>query len=101
MRVIKMNKKLRNSSTDFLFNCILKLESLEECYEFFEDVCTYVEINAMALRLNAATLLNKGLTYEQIMSQTEISSATLSRVSKSIKYGEGYQKLFKKLEKEG
>ena len=95
-----MNKKLRNTTTDFLFNAILKLESLEECYDFFEDVCTYVEINAMAQRLNAATLLNKGLTYEQVMNQTDISSATLSRVSKSIKYGEGYKNLFKKLSQE-
>lgn len=75
-----------------LYNVILKLKTVEDCQAFFEDVCTYREIEQMAQRVNAAKLLLKGETYENVIGKTDISSATLSRVSKCVKYGKGYSK---------
>ena len=79
-----------------LYEAIISLNSKEECKEFFEDLCTYKEIESMAQRLQAAKLLVNGDTYEQIIDKTGISSATLSRVSKCVKYGTGYKNLFNK-----
>lgn len=81
--------KFKNEKNDALFKAILSLKNVEECYNFFQDVCTYKEIEAMATRLEAAKLLTDGHTYEEILAKIDISSATLSRVSKSIKYGPG------------
>lgn len=75
-----------------LYQTILKLKSIEDCQDFFEDVCTYREIEQMAQRVQSAELLLKGETYENVISQTEISSATLSRVSRCVKHGKGYKK---------
>lgn len=75
-----------------LYEAILKLESVEDCQAFFEDVCTYRELEQMAQRVTAAKLLLKGETYETVIKETDISSATLSRVSKCVKYGKGYSK---------
>lgn len=81
--------KIKNDRNDELFKAILSLKNVEECYNFFQDLCTYKEIEAMATRLEAAKLLSEGYTYEEILKKIDISSATLSRVSKSIKYGPG------------
>ena len=70
----------RNETTDALFDAILSLESREECYAFFEDLCTVKEISDMAQRLQAAKLLLDGATYEQIVKAVEISTATISRI---------------------
>ena len=79
---------------DELFEAILKLNSNEDCYRFFDDLCTFKEIESMAQRIQAAKLLIENKTYEQVMALTSISSATLSRVSRCIKYGEGgYRKI--------
>ena len=78
-----------------LYKTILKLESIEECREFFEDVCTFKEVEQMAQRLISAKLLLQGKTYDEIIKDTDISSATLSRVSKCVKYGNGYKVLKK------
>ncbi len=75
-----------------LFETIIKLKSVEDCSLLLEDLCTYKELDAMAQRLRAAKLLLEGETYEQILQKTNISSATLSRVSKCVKYGTGYKK---------
>lgn len=75
-----------------LFNTILKLKTVEDCEIFFSDLCTYKELDAMSQRIRAAHLLAEGETYEKIISETDISSATLSRVSKCVKYGKGYKK---------
>lgn len=75
-----------------LYEAILKLKSVEDCQAFFEDVCTYRELEQMAQRVTAAKLLLKGETYETVIKETDISSATLSRVSKCVKYGKGYSK---------
>ncbi len=78
---------------DFLFDTIAKIKDKDDCKILFDDLCTYKEINSMAQRLRAAELLMQGETYEQIIKKTDISSATLSRVSKCIKYGKGYKKI--------
>ncbi len=81
--------KLKSPMNDVLLESILKLESLEEAYAFFEDLCTIKEVDAMAQRLHAAQLLLQGKTYEQIIQETHISSTTLSRVSTCVRYGTG------------
>ena len=92
-----MNEKLKSPLNDELFQTVLSLASLEECYSFFEDLCTVKEIDAMAQRLRAAKLLREGKTYEQIIRETDISSATLSRVSRCVRYGSGaYEKFVPK-----
>lgn len=82
----------KNKENDELFEIILKLESIDDCYSFFDDLCTYKEIEAMSNRLKAAKLLLEGKTYEQVIQEAMISSATLSRVSKCIRFGKGYNK---------
>jgi TrpR-related protein YerC/YecD len=79
---------------DFLFETLANITNKEDLKLLFDDLCTYKEIDSMAQRLRSAQLLSNGSTYEQIIKQTEISSATLSRVNKSLKYGKGYKKLF-------
>lgn len=79
-----------------LYQTILKLESLEEAELFFDDLCTHKELESMCQRIQAARLLLEGDTYEQIIAKTNISSATLSRVSKCVKYGNGYKQVLEK-----
>lgn len=79
-----------------LYKVFLSLKSEEDCKIFFEDLCTMKELDSMAQRIQAAKLLLDGETYEKIISKTEISSATLSRVSRCVKYGEGYKKILGK-----
>ena len=93
--VIKMSENKRQE-IDNLYELIPLIETKEECRALFEDLCTYKEIESMAQRLHAARLLMDGVTYEQIIEQTGISSATLSRVSKCVKYGSGYKQLLNK-----
>ncbi|MFA7417257.1 MAG: YerC/YecD family TrpR-related protein [Acholeplasma sp.] len=92
--------KLKNELNDLLFENILKLETIEEAYDFFEDLCTIKEIEAMAQRMLAAKQLLEGRTYEQITEATKISSTTLSRISTCIRYGTGgYSKILYKNKK--
>ena len=79
----------RNETIDALFDAILSLETREECYDFFEELCTVKEISDMAQRLEAAKLLLDGSTYEQIVKTVEISTATISRINRCIQYGTG------------
>lgn len=80
---------LRSPATDELFKAILALQDLEECYAFFEDLCTMKELADMAQRLTAARMLLEGKTYEQIVKSVEISTATISRINRCIQYGSG------------
>ena len=90
----------RNETIDALFDAILSLETREECYDFFEDLCTVKEISDMAQRLEAAKLLLDGSTYEQIVKTVEISTATISRINRCIQYGSGgYRDTIEKVEK--
>lgn len=79
-----------------LYRAIVALETPQQCTELFEDLCTAKEIEKMAERLYAAKLLMEGNTYSQVIAQTDISSATLSRVSRCVQYGKGYTRLRKK-----
>lgn len=87
-----MNNEETKTNPDELYNAILKLKTIEDCKDFFEDLCTYREIAQMAQRVASAGLLLKGETYENVIKTTDISSATLSRVSKCCKMGKGYKK---------
>ena len=80
---------LHNESVDRLFKTILNLGSLEECYAYFEDLCTIKEVKDMAQRLDAAILLSQGCSYQKIQEQVDISTATIGRVSKCLNYGSG------------
>ena len=86
----------RDEKIQMLYQVILNLENEEECAAFFDDLCTHKEVEKMAERAYAARLLMEGKTYNQIISQTDISSATLSRVSRCVQYGGGYSKLLNK-----
>lgn len=78
-----------------LFEVIMKLDNIDDCYALFDDLCTVKEVENMAERCFAAKLLLEGNTYSQVMAQADISSATLSRVSRCVQYGSGYSKLLK------
>lgn len=79
-----MNSKLKNSQTDFLFDAILSLETKEECYRFFEDLCTSAELKAMGQRLVVAKMLTENKVYTEIVRDTGASTATISRVKRSL-----------------
>ena len=88
----------KNSRKNETVDAILSLESREECYAFFEDLCTVKEISDMAQRLQAAKLLLGGRTYDQIVKEVEISTATISRINRCIQYGTGgYQSVIEKI----
>ena len=84
-----MNKKIKTEAVDFLFDAILSLQNREECYTFFEDVCTIKEMKDMAQRLEVAALLHAGQSYQQICAKTGASTATIGRVNKCLNYGTG------------
>ena len=91
--------KLRCESLDRLFQTILNLQSVEECYEYFEDICTIKELLDMSQRLDTAILLSQGRSYQKIAEQVGVSSATIGRVSKCLNYGSGgYRKAIEKLD---
>ena len=85
-----MNKKIEE-----LYRVILSLETVEDCQALFDDLCTVKEIEKMAERIEAARLLMEGKTYNQVIAETDISSATLSRVSRCVQYGNGYSRFLK------
>ena len=88
-----MNKSQKIAA---LYQVIARLETAEECEMLFADLCTNKEVEKMAERLHAAKLLLEGKTYNQVIEQTDISSATLSRVSRCVQYGKGYSAVLKK-----
>ena len=86
--------KIRNSQTDLLMKAILTLKSEEDAYRFFEDICTIPEIKSISQRLEVAYLLDRKETYQQIAEETGASSATISRVNRSLSYGaDGYRRV--------
>ena len=89
-------QNIRSKSIDRLFEVILSLENTEDCYNFFEDVCTIKELTDMAQRLDAAFLLDEGANYQTITQEVGLSTATISRVSKCLKYGTGYRQAIDK-----
>ena len=93
-----MNPKIRTEAVDGLFDAILKLENREECYTFFEDLCTINEILSLSQRLDVAKMLREKKTYMEIAEKTGASTATISRVNRSLAYGnDGYDMIFNRL----
>jgi len=89
--------KFASEEIDALFKAITSLENEDECYRFFEDVCTIKEVQDMAQRFEVAKMLAEGIPYQQISQKTKASTATISRVSKSLTYGaDGYKLIFEK-----
>ncbi len=82
-------KKLHCESVDRLFQSILNLKTIDECYDYFEDLCTIKEIEDMSQRLDTAILLAEGLSYQKITEKVAVSTATIGRVSKCLNYGSG------------
>ena len=95
-----MNKKIKTEAVDHLFEAILTLENAEECYAFFEDVCTVNELASLSQRYEVAKMLRENKTYLDIAEQTGASTATISRVNRSLNYGcDGYDMVFERLYK--
>lgn len=93
-----MNSKLKSNELDLLFEAMSLLNSKEEYYSFFEDLCTINELNAMGQRLESAILLHEGKTYNEVTEITGASTATISRISKCLAYGsDGYNLVIKRL----
>lgn len=95
-----MNKKIQTAAVDQLFDAILCLENKEECYSFFEDLCTINELLSLSQRYEVASMLRNKKTYLEIAEKTGASTATISRVNRSLNYGnDGYELVFNKLNK--
>lgn len=93
-----MSKSVHTESVDLLFDAILSLNTKEECYAFFEDVCTVNEILSLSQRFAVAKMLREGYTYLEISEKTGASTATISRVNRSLIYGnDGYEIVFDRL----
>ena len=97
-----MNNRNKKSNPDHeMYRAILQLKDLDECYQFFVDLCTVSEMKAMEQRYEVARLLSKGMIYNDILEQTGASSATISRVNRSLNYGtDTYREIFARLDKE-
>lgn len=95
-----MNKKIRTEAVDALFDAVLSLQTREECYNFFEDLCTVNELLSLSQRFEVASMLKDHKTYLEIAEKTGASTATISRVNRSLNYGnDGYELVFERLEK--
>jgi TrpR-related protein YerC/YecD len=95
-----VNKKIKTEAVDFLFDAILSLQSKEECYTFFEDVCTVNELLSLSQRFEVAKMLREQKTYLEIAEKTGASTATISRVNRSLNYGnDGYDLVFDRIMK--
>ncbi|MBQ2840486.1 MAG: helix-turn-helix domain-containing protein [Oscillospiraceae bacterium] len=79
----------RSKSLDRLFEAVLRLQSVDECYNFFEDICTINEVQDMAQRFDVALMLDEGRNYQTIAKEANVSTATISRVSRCLNYGSG------------
>lgn len=94
-----MNRKIQDEYTDFLFDAVLSLQNREECYRFFEDLCTVPELKAISQRLVVADMLRKKMVYNDIVAKTGASTATISRVKRALDYGsDGYELVFTRME---
>ena len=95
-----VNPKLKDELNDQLCEAVLVLENVEECYQFFEDICTISELKALSQRLEVARMLKEGHTYDDIVERTGASTATISRVKRCLNYGaDGYNIILERLGK--
>jgi len=96
-----MNQKIKSKFVDNLFESVLSMETIEECYQLFEDLCTVHELNSIAQRMAVAEMLDRKCTYIEIAKQTGASTATISRVNRSLIYGtDGYKLAIDRVKKE-
>ena len=93
-----MEKKLKDKNTDLFFDAILHLKSVDECYDFFEDLCTVNELKSISQRIVVAKMLREKKVYSDIVDETGASTATVSRVNRSLQYGcGGYDLVFDRM----
>ena len=93
-----MNGKIKDKNLDDLFKAVLSLETVDECYDFFEDLCTVLELKALSQRFQVAKMLSDHRIYSDIVSETGASTATISRVNRSLNYGcDGYSIVFDRM----
>lgn len=96
-----MNPKIKTDAVDFLFDGILQLKDKDECYKFFEDICTINELLSLSQRFEVASMLRQNKTYLDIAEHTGASTATISRVNRSLNYGnDGYDMVFDRMKKD-
>lgn len=96
-----MEKKLKDKNTDIFFEAILHLKSIDECYDFFEDLCTVNELKSISQRIVVAKMLRDKKVYSEIVDETGASTATVSRVNRSLQYGcGGYDLVFDRMNEE-
>ncbi len=94
-----MNNRLKNQAMDDLFEAILCLHTKEECYDFFEDLCTVLELKTISQRFQVAKMLSEKHVYSKIVEETGASTATISRVNRSLNYGsDGYRIVFERMD---
>jgi len=94
-----MHEKFNGIDLNYLFKAILSLDNLEECYSFFDDICTVQELKAISQRLHVAKMLSDQSVYSEIVAETGASTATISRVNRSLNYGSGgYKIVFSRME---
>lgn len=97
-----MNSKLRDKNMDNLFHAILTLKNIDECYNFFDDLCTITELRSMEQRFQVAKMLSEGQIYSDIVRETGASTATISRVNKCLTYGsDGYKVALERIKNNG
>lgn len=97
---LAFDNRLKDPSLDKLYEAVLSLKNIEECYRFFEDICTVAELKAMAQRLEVAKMLKDDLTYGEIAEKTGASTATISRVKRCLNFGaDGYKLVLARLKK--
>ena len=90
----------RDPERDYLFEAILTLETVDDCYRFFDDLCTVKEISEMARRMSAAKMLDENMVYNEIVARTGLSTATISRINRCLRYGsDGYRDVLDRLAK--
>lgn len=94
-----MSKEIRTKAVEHLFEAVLELKDKEECFRFFEDVCTINELLSLSQRFEVAKMLTENKTYLEIAEETGASTATISRVNRSLNYGnDGYEMVFNRME---
>ena len=97
-----MNPHIKDSNVEFLLQAVLKLETMPECENFFEDLCTVQELKALSQRIRVASMLMDGKVYSDIVAATGASTATISRVNRSLHSGsDGYKVIFERLQRDG
>lgn len=96
-----MNKKIKTPAVEKLFEAVLCLETMDECFDFFEDICTINELLSLSQRFEVARMLREQRTYLEIAEQTGASTATISRVNRSLNYGnDGYDMVISRMEED-